>query len=371
MERIILPRPAPRLTAIIATYQRYQVLPAAISSLLAQTLPPGEVEIIVIDNSPDQEAAAAFAGRYAGIAGLSYLCEPVPGLSNARNTGLARAAAPIVAYLDDDAVADPGWAAALLEAFAAMPGAGAVGGPSRPLWRGQRPGWLGDDMLGHLSILDHGRRLRALPAGQTIVGCNMAFRRDRLLAAGGFNPSLGRNGPELALLSNGEPGVLNKIRDGGDQVVYAPGAIVDHQIDASRLDQHWFRRRAAWQAVSDYLMDPAGTAAHAKAAARHLRLVETSGARPRGVGFFGAVDTPEDFAAEMLLIRELMIATLHGGAESEARARPGRVPAASRIAAGQVLRARRRLQKSALAVAAVRLARRQLRNLRAAIGIEA
>ncbi len=321
-----------RLSAVICTYDRYQVLDGAIQSLLAQSLPPGALEIIVIDNSPDQQAAAAFGARYQDMPQLRYVLEPQTGLSNARNAGIALAQAELIAFMDDDAVAEPGWAAAILAAFTEFgPGAGAVGGPARPLWLGPRPGWLSDHLLGHISIIDHGKKLRALPAGQNIVGCNMAFDKALLAQLGGFNRQLGRVGPELSLLSNGEPGVLNAVRAAGRAIVYAPDAVVGHKIDASRLSQSWFRRRAAWQAVSDYLMEPAATAAHAPAAARYLRMVETSRTRAQPVGFFGPAGDGQSFAAELLLIRELVIATLSGGAETAPRTTSGPAAVSSAI----------------------------------------
>ncbi len=259
-----------------------------------------------------------------------------------------------MAFIDDDAVAEPGWAAALLNAFEIFPQAAAIGGPVRPLWQSPRPAWLGDDMLGHLSIIDHGKGPRMLPPGQHLVGCNMAFRRTALDEAGGFPRQLGRIGSELSLLSNGDRGVFERLRGA---IGYTPDAVVHHRIDAARLTQSWFRRRAAWQAVSDYLMNPQAAAAHAPAAARHLRLVETSGARGRAVGFFGDVTGTAEFEAEMLLIRELTIATIHGGAEILAR--PS-MPLAAGIVAEAKLRLRAAIRKRKVATAAIRAVRQAI-----------
>jgi hypothetical protein len=243
-----------------------------------------------------------------------------------------------------------------------MPRAGAIGGPAKPLWLGARPAWLNDDLLGHLSILDHGPTPKLLPPGQTIVGCNMAFDKTALETIGGFDTRLGRNGPELSLLSNGEPGVLEAIRAAGYEIGYTPHAVVEHCIDPSRLTQSWFRRRAAWQAVSDYLMDPYATHAHAPAAARYLHLVETSGTRPASIGFFAEAPTGDAFANELLLIRELTIATLHGGAA----ARPTRRTLPTQLPARLWLTLRTRLRRNPQAVATVRRLRRMARVLKQA-----
>src|SRR6516165_6307285 len=85
------------LSAVICTYNRYDLLPAAIESLVNQNLPADSFEIIVVDNSPDQAGATRFGERYSGLSNLTYLVEPKPGLSNARNKGTAAALGRIVA----------------------------------------------------------------------------------------------------------------------------------------------------------------------------------------------------------------------------------------------------------------------------------
>ena len=111
----------PRVSVVVCTYDRYDVLPNAIHSLLRQRLDPGFLEIIVVDNSPDQENAARFAARFADAPGMRYLLEPTPGRSHARNVGVAHARAECVAFIDDDAVATPDWAGHIVRGFEAPP----------------------------------------------------------------------------------------------------------------------------------------------------------------------------------------------------------------------------------------------------------
>src|SRR5947209_16321032 len=110
------------LSAIICTYNRYDLLPETIDSLVEQDVPAGLLEIIVVDNSPDQAGAARFGQRYAALPNLTYLVEPKPGLSNARNVGTAAALGGIVAFIDDDARAPPSLAKELPPAHAAFDG---------------------------------------------------------------------------------------------------------------------------------------------------------------------------------------------------------------------------------------------------------
>lgn len=248
---------APAIAAAICTYRRYDMLAEALGSLSVQTLPPGAFQIIVVDNSPDADRSAEEARRYATIRNLSWVHEPRPGLSNARNVATARAEAPIVAFLDDDARADRHWLAALLDAFQALgPEAQVVGGRIRPWWGAERPAWLHDGLVPMLSVIDLGEERRPLRPGEWVAGANIAFRRDALIAQGGFPVNLGRIGGAASLLSNDETDLIERITAAGGVVAYDPAAAVEHYVPPDRLTQAWFRRRMAWQAVSDYLRKP-------------------------------------------------------------------------------------------------------------------
>jgi glycosyltransferase involved in cell wall biosynthesis len=263
------------LSAVICTYNRYELLPDAIESLRNQNVPSGLIEIIIVDNSPDRAGAAKFGQQYAGVAGLTYLVEPTPGLANARNVGTREARGRIVAFIDDDARARPSWAAELIRAHEAYDGrAGIIGGPIVPRWPGEPPPWLNGTLLGYLSILDRGDVMRELSAEEWLCGCNMSFARQTLIAAGGFSTALGRNGNGAALLSNEELETTDRIRAMGKLAVYAPRAAVEHVISAERLTQHWFRRRVAWQAVSDILAKPEQISALSIQAAARLAKIK-------------------------------------------------------------------------------------------------
>jgi GT2 family glycosyltransferase len=306
----------PVLSAVICTYDRYDLLPEAIESLRRQDIGAGLIEIIVVDNSPDQAAAAAFGGRYAGVPGLAYLAEATAGLSNARNVAAAAARGGIIAFIDDDARAAPGWAAALVAAHAAYEGrAGIVGGRVVPRWAGEAPAWLGPKLYGYLSLLDLGGERRAVPEGSPLVGCNLSFDRSVLIAAGGFATGLGRIGPQTALLSNEETELSARIRGAGKLAVYAPDAVVEHIIPAERLTQDWFRRRAAWQAVSDLLARPEDAPALAAKAARRLAQPSTGWRR---LAELRERASAAELQRDMVSLYDATIFALCGGQRAEA-----------------------------------------------------
>lgn len=305
---------SPRIAAVICTYNRYDLLGSAIDSCIAQDLDPSEFEIIVVDNSPDHLAAGQFGEPYQKHENLTYLIEKTPGLSNARNVAARLSKAEIVAYLDDDAIAKPDWLRGLLQAYDAFgPSVMVAGGKISPIWDVPRPAWLGDSKLGYVSVVDWGGSARVIKRDEWIAGANISFRREALLEAGGFDTALGRKGPETSLLSNEETDVLKKLTEKGGLVLYVPEAEVDHLVDRRRLEQEWFRRRSAWQAVSDSLNDPSigDRAAEAGENARGYLLRQPP--RYRSVaGLSRDHEDPEEFNHQLDAIYNMTVSILSG-----------------------------------------------------------
>jgi len=131
-----------------------------------------------------------------------------------------------------------------------------LGGPVRPVWLSPRPDWLADGLLPYLSLIDYGPRMRLLSPEEWVAGTNSAYRLDRLRAVGDFRPQLGRRWSGSILLSNEESELAQRLRAAGGATGWVPRAAVLHAVATDRLDPEWFRRRAAWQAVSDYMVNP-------------------------------------------------------------------------------------------------------------------
>jgi glycosyltransferase involved in cell wall biosynthesis len=255
----------PRITLCICTYDRYDLLPKAIASAAKQSLPRDQFDILIIDNSPDHKRAQAIGKKFSLIPNLKYVVEETPGLSNARNVAAEMSRAPIIAFMDDDAIASAQWAEEILRAFE-MFGATTmiVGGKVDPIWSAPRPSWVHDSMLGNLSVVDWGGETRRAADHEWFAGTNISFQVKAILDHGGFSRTLGRVGSGASLLSNEEIQLIEKIRAAGGTLVYAPRAAVNHLVDTRRLTQAWFRKRSAWQALSDFMMEPDKRAADAK-----------------------------------------------------------------------------------------------------------
>src|SRR5258707_61217 len=118
-----------RIAAIVCTYDRYDSLPGTLARLNAQSLPRSEYEVIVVDNSSDVDAQRKFWKRWQKRLEVNLEIEPLPGLSRARNVGVRSTKAPLVAFIDDDALPSPDWLKSLVAVFDEEKSAGAVGGP--------------------------------------------------------------------------------------------------------------------------------------------------------------------------------------------------------------------------------------------------
>lgn len=219
-----------------------------LESVIGQLEP--DDELLVVDNASTDDTAAEAAEllRRRWPAGR-IVTEPTHGLSHARNCALREATAPVVAFVDDDEVVDPGWLAALRRAWAeAGPRVGAIGGPMRPDWQAERPPWLGDDLLYILSILDLGPNRKLLdqrPGTGYLWGGNMSFRRDAAVEVGGFHPDqvyLSRVAdlPLSTARSGEEQKLQDRLAAAGWEIWYEPAAAIDHLIPATRLTERFF-----------------------------------------------------------------------------------------------------------------------------------
>jgi hypothetical protein len=239
------------LTVVVCTHNRVAYLRRALESLAAQSLDPGALDVVVVDNGSSDGTALYLDDAVRCGARLQVVREDELGLSHARNAGIAVAQTPWIAFLDDDAVAARRWAEGIVARFATAPTRiGAVGGPIAPLWEGPRPAWLTDYLLGYYSVLDLGDTAHAMGPDRIVFGGNAAYSAGALRAVGGFDVELGRKGAN-SLLSNEELSLQRCIDGLGLERWYDPRVRIDHPVHAERVNQRWLLRRAYWQGASD------------------------------------------------------------------------------------------------------------------------
>ncbi|WP_013321502.1 glycosyltransferase family 2 protein [Gloeothece verrucosa] len=239
----------PQIAAIICTHNRANYLGAAIDSLLTQEC--DNFEVLVVDNGSTDHTKQVIETRLFHPS-LNYLYEPILGLSVARNTGAKATTAPILAYLDDDAVASPQWLRVIIEAYAKNDSLAIAGGKVTLIWPEgvTPPQWLSDDLAVGLGAYNLGDKILYIDQpGLTPRGLNYSIRRIFLEQIGGFDPNLGRVGTKL--LSNEELFMTELALKGGWQVAYLPEALVAHHVAPERLNRQWFLQRSWWQGVSE------------------------------------------------------------------------------------------------------------------------
>jgi GT2 family glycosyltransferase len=233
------------LSVVICTHDRPDDLERCLAALARSEEP---LEVVVVDSASRARCEALVEPFRERIPALTYIHLDQPGVSRARNAGVAASEAPVVAFLDDDTVAAPGWAAALLGAFA-RPDVGCVGGTCRPRFTTTRPRWLSDRLLQLAGITRFGDEPReARSSAEWPFGANMAFRREALVEAGPFSIALGRQGH--VLLSGEDSDMVARVRGCGRRIWLEPGAIVEHTVHPERCRPGYYWRRLWWNGVS-------------------------------------------------------------------------------------------------------------------------
>jgi glycosyltransferase involved in cell wall biosynthesis len=211
-------------TVVVCTRDRPDLLEGCLAALAAQDHP--SYEILVVDNA----SLGPETRELADGSNARYVREERPGLDRARNRGLRESTTPIVAFTDDDARPEPGWLSALVSGFGS-PDVHAVTGLVLPAELDTSAQSMFEDVYGGMSKgflvrlhVQAGRRHLYRPE-RVGVGCNMAFRREVLLEAGGFDPVLDVGTPTGG---GGDLDAFQRVLESGAAIVYRPDAVVRH-----------------------------------------------------------------------------------------------------------------------------------------------
>jgi glucosyl-dolichyl phosphate glucuronosyltransferase len=233
-------------TAVVvctARHERTRLLRACVDSLLAGRSVPDEI-LVVIDQNPS--LFSVLAGSLP--APVRVLQTERQGISDARNVGLRAARSDLVAFIDDDAAAEPEWLPSLVDAFEDHDELLGAGGPVVPRWGANRR-WLPDELLWVVGCSYRGHREDAGPI-RNPLGCNMAFRRRELSAGGGFATGFGKRGTALETCDETELSIRLERVHGAGRIRYVPGARVRHFVPASRISWRLLVRRSVSEGLA-------------------------------------------------------------------------------------------------------------------------
>lgn len=204
------------VSVVVCSRDRAEHLAACLDALTSAIRPQDEIVVVDSASQDFRTQQVAFESRVRLVR-----CER-PGLSRARNAGVAAAGMGVIAFTDDDCRPQPGWTAALAEAFTAPEVSFAFGrvtgsadGVPVSVTLGEEPQRIGPGC--ELASIGH--------------GANMAFRRSALQAIGGFDEVLGAGGP---LRAGEDKDIVRRLLCDGLVGAYVPDAVVEHVLWRSR-----------------------------------------------------------------------------------------------------------------------------------------
>jgi len=229
---------------IVCTYNRADVVCDTLAGLQHLELPKeGIVEVIVVDNaSTDHTREVCETGCQQLSLPARYIYEGTPGVSAARNRAIAEARGEVLAFLDDDAVSEPGWLNGILAVYDQYPNADCVGGRIVLDWKTPPPPWWNANMDHHLSALDLGPDVIQLHYPDYPYGANMSFRRRVFARGGAFDSALGRRGKVLE--GGAETAMCMAVEQAGGELYYTPHATVHHRADDSRAQADYLLKKS-------------------------------------------------------------------------------------------------------------------------------
>ena len=235
---------APEVSVIVATYNRGDTVRGTIESLMNQECDGLEYEVIVVDNNSSDDTRRAIEDLRSrpGYEKLSYFFEQQQGVSYARNTGIAAARAPVLAFTDDDIRPANNWVRSIHDGFKRFPQVDCLGGKVLPEIGTEFPGWLTSKHWTPLALMDLGDKPVELhvDTGAGLVGANMAVRAAALRGVGSFRPHLQRVKGGIGSLEDHE--LQLRLSAAGKRLLYLPEMVVYAQVFAERLTKTYHRR---------------------------------------------------------------------------------------------------------------------------------
>ncbi len=238
-----------KVSVIIATYtpNMFEHFKECVESIQNQSYKDVEIICIIDGNKKYFERIKA---EFPDM--TIHLNEKNYGLLVSRNKGVELASGHVIAFIDDDAVADKNWIEELVKMYKA--GAIAAGGKLLPLWLTKKPSWLPEEFYWMIGATHLGFPKKVTEVRNTF-GSNLSFKRDVFLELGGFNIMMGGiKGSRM--LQSGETELCERMRKAyGKGVMYNPNAVVYHKIFENRIKLSFLIKRAFWQGYSKAVME--------------------------------------------------------------------------------------------------------------------
>jgi len=242
----------PKISAIVATYNREKFLGKALESLARQTLDRELFEVVVINNNSTDstpELCEAFHKKYSDIP-YKYFIETQQGLSFGRNRGIQESSGDLLTFIDDDAWLDENFLKEVVNFMEASKDVASVGGTILLDYEDKKPRWLSKYLASLFGYFKYSDKTEPFKKSDYPRGSNMTFRKSVFEKVGDFNTTLGRIGQNLG--GGEEKDIYLRMYAKGLVVYNLPTAIVYHAVPVSRTSISFVRKQGIGVGQSEW-----------------------------------------------------------------------------------------------------------------------
>jgi len=235
-----------KISVIICSYNRANYIIDAVDSLYNQTVSKDLYEVIVVDNNSvdnTKELCLQYIPSHIGY-NIYYFEEKQQGASFARNTGVKHSKAQLIAFMDDDAIADKDFIENILRFFETHPDADGLGGRIIPKYIPGEPKWMSYYVSSLVGNFDYSDKVEEFKQGKYPLESNMIVKKKDFLEVGGFNTNLPGVVGTLRIGGEGKE-FFYKLQDRGKKIYYDPSVRVQHVVEVNKLTREYMYRVAS------------------------------------------------------------------------------------------------------------------------------
>ena len=249
-----------KATIAICTYNRVDLLKLCVNSISQLDFPKKDpmaigFEVLVVDNNSTDDTAAyckSLPGLYPEL-NFRYILEPNQGIAFARTRSAMEAKGEILAFIDDDCLAESNWLKEIVNFYDKNPSAMSTGGKIVPKYLTPVADWFGKYFWGLVANYDLGPEVFQMKGTRYPSGANMHFRKIAFEKYGYFDGNLGRSGKSL--MAGEEKAMYLKLLRGNEKIYYLPHVIVHHHVEGNKFDKAYVRRHSMGIGASERLMN--------------------------------------------------------------------------------------------------------------------
>lgn len=235
-----------KISVVICTYNRAAYIAEALNSLYNQTLSKNVFEVIIANNNSTdntKEVVQQFIAQHIN-ANFVYVDEFTQGASFARNTGAALAKAPLLCFMDDDAIANEDYLERIVNFFEQYKDADGLGGKIIPKYIPEEPKWMSYYVSSLVGNFDYSKEVCVFAEGKYPLESNMIIKTEDFRSINGFNTALPGVVGTLRIGGEGKE-FFYKLQSAGKKIYYDPNIIVQHIVETKKLTKEYMYRVAS------------------------------------------------------------------------------------------------------------------------------